>query len=215
MVHLARNRVFGEMRKDILSCRLAPGSELREGELARRFGTSKSPVRDAMQKLECEGLIEISPRQGHRVLPVSLGDAEDLIDLRQILETAALRQAAERATDIQLRALDRFRTADCSSLAAFAAYNRAFHWELARLSGNDRLAEEMLRLMGGYERMCILSLSQPKRADWWASPLADHAAIIDALQKRDGVKAARHAVRHMSRSSTALLRGLRQRSVTD
>ena len=61
-VSLVRNKVFDLVRGEILSCTLMPGEELREGDLAKRYGVSKSPVRDAMQKLEHEGLIEIEPR---------------------------------------------------------------------------------------------------------------------------------------------------------
>lgn len=214
-VNLARNRVFQEMRRDILSCRLAPGMELREQDLAQRFGTSKSPVRDAMQKLEREGLVEIAPRQGHRVAPVSMADASDLIDLRQVLEAAAIRLAAERASTAELDALDRFRSGDTSSMRGFADYNRAFHSELARLSGNARIASELARLMEGYERMCVLSLSNPAGADWWVRPLADHCEIIDALQARDATQAQLWSRRHAARSEAAILRGLRRRSVTD
>ncbi|MCZ8333032.1 MAG: GntR family transcriptional regulator [Rhodobacteraceae bacterium] len=214
-VNLARNRVFQEMRQDILSCRLAPGMELREQDLAQRFGTSKSPVRDAMQKLEREGLVEIAPRQGHRVAPVSMADAGDLIDLRQVLESAAIRLAAERAEEAELRALDRFRSGDTSSLRAYAEYNRAFHSELARLSGNGRIASELARLMEGYERMCVLSLSNPTGPDWWARPLADHNEIIDALQARDAGRAQLWSRRHAARSEAAILRGLRSRAVTE
>lgn len=203
------------MRRDILSCRLAPGAELREQDLAQRFGTSKSPVRDAMQKLEREGLVEIAPRQGHRVAPVSMADAGDLIDLRQVLEAAAIRLAAERAAERDLVALDRFRTGDTSSLRAFADYSRAFHSELARLSGNARIASELARLMEGYERMCVLSLSDPSSADWWARPLADHNAIIDALQARDAPQAQLASRRHAAWSEAAILRGLRSRAITD
>ena len=214
-VNLARNRVFQEMRRDILSCRLAPGSELREQDLAQRFGTSKSPVRDAMQKLEREGLVEIAPRQGHRVAQVSMADAGDLIDLRQVLEAAALRMASERAAERDLVALDRFRKGDTASLRAFAEYNRAFHSELARLSGNGRIASELARLMEGYERMCVVSLSGPTDPEWWARPLADHNAIIDALQARDAARAQAASRRHAAWSEAAILRGLRSRAVTE
>jgi DNA-binding GntR family transcriptional regulator len=59
VVSLVRNKIFDMVRGEILSCTLMPGEELREGELAKRYGVSKSPVRDAMQKLEFEGLVEI------------------------------------------------------------------------------------------------------------------------------------------------------------
>jgi DNA-binding GntR family transcriptional regulator len=209
---LVRNKVFEQVRREILSCTLMPGEELREGELAKRYGVSKSPVRDAMQKLEFEGLIEIEPRRGHRVKPISVADAEDILDLRVILETGAVRRIAERADDAALADLDRFRTAD-TTIAAFTAYNRDFHKHLSRLSGNRRLAEETQRVMEMYDRLCVVSLSNKRGADSFAEPLADHNAIIDALQARDGTKAARLLTRHVTRSRGSIMRGLGQRPV--
>ena len=115
-VSLVRNKVFHLVRGEILSCTLAPGEELREGELAKRYGVSKSPVRDAMQKLEFEGLIEIEPRRGHRVKPISVSDAEDILELRTILETGVVRKIIASASDDDVAVLDRFRTADMSSI---------------------------------------------------------------------------------------------------
>ena len=83
---LERDRIFQLIRQDILTCTLSPGEELREAELARRYQVSKTPVRDALQKLELEGLIEIEPRRGHRVRPISMSDAEDILELREILK---------------------------------------------------------------------------------------------------------------------------------
>jgi DNA-binding GntR family transcriptional regulator len=64
---LIRDRVFKDLRADIMSCALQPGEDVRESELAERYGVSKSPIRDALQKLELEGLVEIAARRGHRV----------------------------------------------------------------------------------------------------------------------------------------------------
>ena len=95
---LMRDRIFEELREDIMSCDLQPGEELREVALAKKYGVSKSPIRDALQRLEFEGLIEIAPRQGHRIAPISISDAHDILDLREILETAVARRIASDAS---------------------------------------------------------------------------------------------------------------------
>ncbi len=211
---LVRNKVFDMVRSEILTCALQPGEELREQELARRFGVSKSPIRDALQKLEFEGLVEIEPRRGHRVKPISVADAEDILDLRVLLESGVVRRIAERATDGDLSALERFREADTRDIGAFTAYNRAFHTRLAQLSGNRRLSDEMRRVMEFYDRLCVVSLHNQKSKDC-SGPLADHLAIIDALQARDGARAARLIARHVGRSRDALMRGLGRRPIVD
>jgi DNA-binding GntR family transcriptional regulator len=170
-------------------------------------------VRDAMQKLEFEGLVEIEPRRGHRVKPISVSDAEDMLDLRVILETAAVRRIAERAPEADLKDLDRFRSADTTSISGFTVYNRDFHKHLSRLSGNRRLAEETQRVMEMYDRLCMVSLSNKRGPDSFAEPLADHVAIIDALQARDGTRAARLLTRHITRSRGSIMRGLERRPV--
>lgn len=214
-VTLVRNRVFELVRGEILSCRLRPGEELRESELAKRYGVSKSPVRDAMQKLEFEGLVEIEPRRGHRVKPISVADADDILALRAILETGVVRLIVEKATDQQLAGLDAFRTADLTSTVAFAAYNRRFHHALASMTGNRRLAEETQRLMDIYERLCVVSLSTLRREDALAAPLADHNAIISALQARNATAASRMVTRHVGKSRGSIMRGLGERPIVD
>lgn len=213
-VTLVRNKVFDLVRGEILTCALPPGEELREQELARRYGVSKSPVRDALQKLEFEGLVEIEPRRGHRVKPISVSDTEDILDLRVLLESGIVRRAAELASDADLKALDAHREADTQSVTAFAAYNREFHTRLAALSGNRRLADEMRRVMEFYDRLCVVSLTNQRSKDC-SEPLADHVAIIDALQARNGAAAARLITRHVGKSRAALMRGLGQRPIVE
>ena len=71
---LLRVDIHEKLREEILACRLSPGADLREQELASRFQVSKSPVRDALLRLEREQLVTIAPRQGYRVAPISLSD---------------------------------------------------------------------------------------------------------------------------------------------
>lgn len=212
---LERDRVFQLVRQDILSCELKPGEELREADLAQRYGVSKTPVRDAMQKLEFEGLVEIEPRRGHRVRPVSMRDAEDILDLRAVLECAVVTKIARVADADELSALDSLRTYDGSGIRAFADYNRRFHATLARMSGNRRLAEETVRVMEFYDRLAIVSLTLLSREGSLDAPLADHNEIIDALQARNGRLAARLVRDHVDRSRVQIMRGLTRKPVVD
>ncbi len=213
---LIRHRVFEDLRRDILTCGLQPGEELREGELAKRYGVSKSPIRDALQRLEFEGLIEIEPRRGHRVARIAVGDAEDILDLRAILEAAALKRIAAEATEQTLAGLDRFRQADTSSIEAFSVYNRDFHAAIARLSGNRRLADEVQSLMDNYDRLCLVSLGGDRDGEVRTEvALADHVAIIDALQERNGTLAARLSSKHIRRSRTQIMRALNSRPIVE
>lgn len=209
---LVRNRVYEMVRRDIMNCSIMPGAELREADLATRFGVSKSPVRDAMQKLEQEGLVEIEARRGHRVRPISIGDAEDMLELRLILEAGCVRKVAIIASDEELRALDRYRDADQSSIPVFAEYNRMFHHHLGVLSRNRRLAEEMRRVMDLYDRLCMVSLSALHH-EGFDGPLRDHNEIIDALQARNGNAAARVLRRHVGKSQVQILRALERRAI--
>lgn len=213
---LMRHRIFDQLREDIMSCDLQPGEELRESVLAQKYGVSKSPIRDALQRLEFEGLVEIAPRQGHRIVPISISDAYDILELREILETAAARRIAADASAADLAALDDFRTADLSSLKEFARYNNDFHAKISQLSGNQRQADTMRSLMDNYERLCIVSLSSRRQeAQAMHTALDDHNNIIDALQARDGRAAARLSTKHIRKSHAQVMRGLKNRPVVE
>lgn len=211
---LIRHEVYDKLRNDILSCSLLPGEEFREGELVEKFGVSKSPIRDALQRLELEGLVEITPRRGHRVAPISIADAEDMLDMREILEAGALRLAIDRAKTADLKALDEFRTADTEDLAAFADYNRRFHMTLCKVSQNKRIATSMAQLMENYDRLCIVSLTSTRDQEGgMEEALADHNVIVEALQTRNITAAVRASAKHTKKSRTKIMRGLENRPV--
>ena len=213
---LVRHQILHKMRHDVLSCTLRPGEELREADLAERYQVSKAPVREALQHLAFEGLVETMPRRGHRVLPVSISDARDMLEMREALEISACRRIVKQTTDAALQAFDRFRDADTASPTSFAGYNRQFHIAIAESSGNQRLADATRRLLDAYHRLCLVSLGQVRERDGdMAAPLADHRALIDALQARDGRGAARIVQRHVRRSSGQIIKGLENRPIIE
>lgn len=200
--------IYQSLRKDILTCRLPPGAELREQELAQQFDVSKSPVRDALQHLVRERLVTVMPRQGYRVSPVSMSDAHDMFAFRQVLELACIAEAAKSASDEQLKALDRFRTFAGDNGDDFIAYNRDFHCELARCSGNGRMSRAACDLIEEMDRVVRMSVSAAARDRDPQKLVKEHVQIIDALQAREAKLAVKllknHTVAAEKRFTTAL-----------
>src|SRR5260370_27200831 len=102
---LWRKKVCETLGSDILPCRLAPGDDMREQELAERYAVSRQPVREALLRLVREHLVTVQPRQGYRVNPISLSDARDLLRFRFALDPACVAEALENASDTTLEEL--------------------------------------------------------------------------------------------------------------
>lgn len=178
------DKIYQELRSEILTCQLAIGAELREQELAVRFGVSKSPVREALQHLVLDELVTVMPRQGYRVSPVSMADAHDMFSFRQVLELACVVGATKNASGDQLKALDAFRVFEGDPDSGFIAYNREFHCALARCSGNNRMSRATCSLIDEMDRLVRLSVGVIRGRDP-QKLVEEHIAIIDAVQSRN------------------------------
>ena len=91
---LLREDIYEVLRSEVLSFRLSPGQEFREQDLAARYAVSRSPVRETLLRLAREGLVTVSPRQGYRVNPISVADAQHLFGFRLVLEPACAKAVA-------------------------------------------------------------------------------------------------------------------------
>src|SRR3954453_14088060 len=180
---LLRDNVYENLRSDILTCRLAPGDDMREQELAERYAVSRQPVREALLRLEREHLVTVQPRQGYRVNPISLADARDLLRFRLALEPACVAEAVENAPGEVLQALDQFRRF-AGNHEDFITYNRAFHCALAHASGNRRMAAALCDLIGQADRLGRVRVANLKGHDP-ARLVAEHGGLIEAMQRRD------------------------------
>ncbi|MEO7335845.1 MAG: GntR family transcriptional regulator [Caldimonas sp.] len=205
---LLREKVYSQLRADMISCRLPPGLEIRENELAARFGVSKSPVRDALMRLEREGLVITLPRQGYRVAPVSVSDVQDMFHLRDALERACMERIVRRASDAQLAELARYRTFDAAAWkGGFIAYNREFHHAVSRIAGNARMHTQLADLIDQMERAVQLSVSSLKKNDP-QSLVDEHCEIVDALQSRQLARAQRLASQHVAGAGKRVMRAM-------
>jgi len=210
---LMRADIYAILRREILSCAIPPGSEIKDAEFAERFSVSRSPVRDALLRLEAEGLVLINPRKGYRAAPISIADARDLFAFRAILEPACAASVAAEVSDEELGSLDRFRSmqgfdqADDEAGSSFVQYNREFHLAIARLCGNRRIRETTVDLIEQFDRFVTVSISRDASRQH-ADLIAEHCDIIDALQGRDGKRAGRILARHAGRARKRVLAAL-------
>lgn len=210
---LMRADIYTILRREILSCAIPPGAEIKDAEFAERFSVSRSPVRDALLRLEAEGLVLINPRKGYRAAPISIADARDLFAFRAILEPACATSVAAEAGDEALTSLDRFRSMEGSALAdggaaaSFVEYNREFHLAIARLCSNRRIQETTVDLIEQFDRFVTVSISRDA-SEQHADLIAEHCDIIDALQARDGKRAGRILARHAGRARKRVLAAL-------
>lgn len=179
---------YEEIKRQIIELDLAPGSVFTEADMAARLGLSKTPAREALARLNGEGLIHVVPRSGYRVAPVTLKMARDLFDLRAVLEAEALARAASKPIDIDvLRELETlrattYRPADRESVRSFLKANTAFHVGLARAGGNDAIAEVLERVFNQLQRLFHLGVMLSSRAD---EVVHEHHEMLDAVMRGD------------------------------
>jgi DNA-binding GntR family transcriptional regulator len=208
---LLRENVYERLRADILNCKLAPGDDMREQDLAARYAVSRQPVREALLRLEREHLVTVQPRQGYRVNPISLSDARDILRFRLALEPACVLEAIENASDAELKSLDEFRRFS-GDHESFIAYNRAFHSALAHASGNRRMAAALCDLIGQADRLVRVSVANLRGHDP-ARLVAEHVAMIEAMQRRDSRTAQRLSRAHIAATEKRVLPALKRNAV--
>ncbi len=177
----------GEMlKKTILEGRYQPGARLNEAELAASMGVSRSPIREAIQRLAKEGLVKIVPRKGAFVADLTSKEVEELYELREALEIKAAELAAQRISDAEVDQISRLldRTADAMQRKKYRQYpwNLDFHRQIARCAKNRYIEEKI------YDTNIHLLLIRHKsgseigRAE---KALEEHKKIFEALKQRD------------------------------
>jgi DNA-binding GntR family transcriptional regulator len=203
---LLRDDVHAKIKDAILTGALVPGAKIHERDLARAHKVSKSPIRDALLRLQSEELVEVLPRKGYRVRTVSLDDALDLYDMRLVLEHACVERVIERASDAELATLDAYRrTPRAADLAEWIDYNRRFHIAIAALCGNRRLLRALTELILAFDRLTYTGVAGLTGNRVMQKFAGEHRRLIDAIQARDKRKAAAVIRAHVEASRRRLL----------
>ena len=188
--------VYEELREAILTGHFAAGQVLSENALATEFGKSRTPIREALHRLEIELLVERVPR-GVRVRASSPEEILDIYEVRITLEGAAAKAAAERATEfdrMQLRAAQKAMVDVEDTPRAKAAANRRFHEAVWTASHNPTLVDLLHRLNVHLVRYPTTTLTF---GDRWEAVLREHEELLGAIEARDGEGARRIAEHHM------------------
>lgn len=191
---------YRKLKAALVSGVFRPGDALRERELVLRMGVSRTPIREALQRLALEGVLEIPPHRGARVRRLEIEEARELYELRRALEGQSAELAAERA---HADALARLEAAAAASTGADGPtpqsllVNHEFHMSVAALAANTRLAaaiEQTLDLISLW-RMGALASGVSRR-----DVAAEHRAVFEAVAGRDGRRARRLMERHLAAS---------------
>ena len=196
-----RDVVFNTLRQAIITGEFAPGERLMEIALANRLGVSRTPVREAIRKLELEGLVKIIPNKGAYVTGITPKDVQDIYMIRSILEGMCARWATEHITPEQIEQLEEIvllsefhLKKDKDKVVQVSDLDGKFHHVLYEAS-NSRIMEHTLSDFHKYVKMArMLSVGAKNRAE---KSIEEHKAILEAIKKGDADEAERLANLHI------------------
>jgi len=169
--------------------RLRPGERVRETALANQLGISRTPIREALQRLARDGLVQLDARNGARIAELSLGAIQELYDLREILEGSAARLAALGATANDLQRLDAILEKEAAHLgdpAALAKLNKLYHQTLCEAANNRYLMSAVATFSTTLLLLGPTTLAAHQRA---GESHAEHRGVVEAVAAGDAARA--------------------------
>ncbi len=207
-----RDVVFKTLRRGILTGELKPGERLMEIHLANRLGVSRTPIREAIRKLELEGLVTMIPRKGAEVANITEKNLKDVLEVRQALESLAIELACERITPENKEALkeklDQVETAArTGDSSAIASADVAFHDAIVEASGNVRLTQLVSNLG---EQMYRYRFEYIKDESKHSQIMSEHRIMYESILEGDKGKAARIVKTHINNQEEAIMRKIKK-----
>ena len=208
-----REIVFETMRDAILTGRLSPGERLMEIQIAEEMGVSRTPVREAIRKLELEGFVVMVPRKGAYVAGISMKDIVDVFEVRAALEALAASLAAERITDEELDELERSivsisEVSSGENIGPVVEQDTGFHDIIYKASRNKKLIQFITNLKEQLQRFRATSLASPGRSK---KAVEEHKQIVEALAARNAKQAAKLAQMHIENAENTMLEAIKQK----
>lgn len=206
-----RDVVFNTLRQAILTGELKPGERLMEIHLANRLGVSRTPIREAIRKLELEGLVTMIPRRGAEVAQITEKSMSDVLEVRRAMDALCAQLACERITEEALEhlkeACERFEQATrTKDVKKIAQADVELHDIILQATGNNRLIQLVNNLseqMYRYRFEYIKDFSQHERL------VEEHRIIYESLVRRDREQAARAAETHIDNQKRAIIQQIR------
>jgi len=182
--------IYFKLKDDIINLEYKQGVIILEKDLAEKYGVSKTPIREALNRLCLEGYMEKFPNKGYMVKGFTVNDLQNVFQYRSILEKAAVELAIEKATDQEIKALSEetnIITYDCGADVArlYNDFNHRFHLSIARLSKNPYLVEELENILNQTRRILLMDV----RSYDISVLTKSHMDIVNSIEKRDKVTA--------------------------
>ncbi len=205
-----RDVVFNTLRQAILKGELKPGERLMEIALAERLGVSRTPIREAMRKLELEGLVVMIPRRGAQVANITERDLNDVLEVRIALENLAIEKACQYMTEEQMEELKAAAQKFERSIAGrnpvyLAEADEAFHEIIYQASDNRRLKQVLNNLREQIYRYRVEYLKEEEAGKLL---IQEHRELYNAIRSRDVRKAQEVAFRHIENQRQAIIRSI-------
>jgi DNA-binding GntR family transcriptional regulator len=201
-----RDRIHDRLRAAIISGELSPGSPVIEAELATKLGASRTPVREALRRLEAEGLLEPRGLRGSVVRALRSDEVECVFEIREALESLAARRAARSMREPELRKLDQHLgqlRASVDDPNEMERHDTAFHDTILAMANGDRLKRMLTELREELIAYRFLSLSDPERR---RATVIEHTGIVAAIRAHDEDEAARLTAKHIANARAVVLR---------
>ena len=205
-----RDVVFNTLRQEILTGKLKPGERLMEIHLADKLGVSRTPIREAIRKLELEGLVIMIPRRGAEVAQITLKSLEDVMEVRRALDVLAIELACERMNQEEMESLiqayENFSAAvKTKDTRKIASADVAFHDIIVQSTGNARLIQLVSNLS---EQMYRYRFEYLKDATSHEMLQREHKEMYESILRKDKVSAADVVRKHIDNQQEAIIRQL-------
>ena len=194
--------VHAEIEQLILRGELAIGQRVNESELAARFGTSRGPIREALRALEESRLVRSEKHRGVFVREITVAEADEIYDVREVLDQLVGQRVAERATAAELLELQAVvaemdAATTQQDLKHYHALNLRFHDRLVAFAGNTRLSETYRLLT---KELLLFRLRGLQDGGGFAVSNTEHRAVVEAIAARDGTRAGQLLRQHAAKS---------------
>lgn len=205
------DRIYATLKHRILTCSMLPGERIVEADLCKEMQVSRTPLREAFNRLALEGLIEMKPYRGFAVAPVTVAGYRELCEFRRIVEGGGAALAAARATgeavDRMLSVAEtRYTHGDKATYTGYLRANSAFHLELVRATGNRQLEGIVMSALDRHQRPLYLGLDVGVDAE---ASTSEHLAIVEAIKQHDSELASELMTKHIGKAEDRIVTALR------
>jgi GntR family transcriptional regulator, rspAB operon transcriptional repressor len=204
------DRVYATLKHRILTCAMLPGQRVIEKELCTEMAISRTPLREALNRLALEGLVVLRPFRGYVIAPLTVADFRELCEFRRILESeaaalSALRATAEDIEELSARTTLEYTVGDQQTYPAYLRNNSAFHLALVRCTHNSQLISAVMSALDHHQRPLYLGLEVGIDAK---ASTAEHVEVVNAVRNHDPDRARALMLLHIGRAETRVVNAL-------